>query len=113
MYFGGIAANADFWNTLPAPVQAAFRDAAKVTSKLHGDYVASLAERALTEMQAAGLTVAELPEADKQAWVAGLPDIVEPWLAQTGDAGSTVLRAYFDALKAAGVTPLRDWTAGR
>lgn len=112
MYFGGIAANADFWATLPAPVQAAFKDAARVTSTLHGDYVAQLAARALTEMQAAGLKVAELPEADKQAWVEGLPNIVEPWLAQTGDAGRTVLRAYFDALRAAGVTPLRDWTAG-
>jgi TRAP-type C4-dicarboxylate transport system substrate-binding protein len=112
MYFGGIAANQDFWSTLPEPVQAAFRQAGRVTSDLHGDYVAQLNARAFTEMQAAGLKVADLPEADKQAWVEGLPNIVEPWLAQTGEAGRTVLRAYFDALRAAGVTPLRDWDAG-
>jgi len=112
MYFGGIAANQDFWSTLPEPVQAAFRAAGVATSQLHGDYVAELAERAMSEMQAAGLTVVDLPEADKEAWVRNLPDIVEPWLAQTGDAGRTVLRAYFDALRERGVEPLRDWTEG-
>ncbi|MFN3937497.1 MAG: C4-dicarboxylate TRAP transporter substrate-binding protein [Gemmobacter sp.] len=112
MYFGGIAANKDFWNSLPEPVQDAFREAGRVTSKLHGDYVEQLAARAMTEMQAAGLTVIDLPEADKQAWVNGLPNIVEPWLAQTGEAGRTVLRSYFEALRARGVTPLRDWTEG-
>ena len=112
MYFGGIAANMDFWSTLPEAVQDAFRQAGRVTSQLHGDYVSELNARAFTEMQAAGLRVADLPEADKEAWVTNLPNIVEPWLAQTGEAGRTVLRAYFDALRAHGETPLRDWDAG-
>lgn len=113
MYFGGIAVNKGFFDKLPAPVQDAFRAAGKVTSKTHGDYVATLAAKAMTDMQAAGLTVSELPAAEKAAWVNGLPDIVAPWLAQSGDAGKVVLKAYFDALKARGVTPLRDWAAGR
>ena len=113
MYFGGIAANEDFFNGLPEPVQQAFREAAKSTSAAHGDYVSGLAERAMTEMQAAGLTVHELPEAEKTAWVTGLPDIVAPWLEQTGDAGKVVLKAYFDALRDRGATPLRNWDEGR
>ncbi len=112
MYFGGLAANKDFFERLPAPVQDAMMQAARATSIAHGDYVAELAERALEEMQAAGLTIHELPADEKAAWVNGLPNIVEPWLDQTGEAGRTVLQAYFDALRARGVTPLRNWDEG-
>ncbi|SEO63741.1 TRAP-type C4-dicarboxylate transport system, substrate-binding protein [Salinihabitans flavidus] len=112
MYFGGIAANMDFFDGLPEPVQSAFRQAAQATSVAHGDYVEQLANRALDEMQEAGLTIHELPEAEKTAWVEGLPNIVEPWLEQTGEDGKVVLRAYFDALRERGVTPLRNWDEG-
>ena len=78
----------------------------------HGDYVADLAARAMDEMQAAGLTVHQLPEEEKAKWVNGLPNIVEPWLEQTGDAGKTVLKAYFDALAERGATPTRNWAEG-
>lgn len=112
MYFGGIAANKDFFDGLPGPVQEAFREAAKATSAAHGDYVADLAARALDEMQAAGLTIHELPEEEKAAWVNGLPNIIEPWLEQTGDSGRVVLKAYFDALRERGAEPLRNWDEG-
>jgi len=112
MYFGGIAANKDFFEGLPEPVQAAFREAAKATSKAHGDYVQQLADRAMTEMQAAGLKVTELPADQKAAWVENLPNIIEPWLEQTGDAGKTVLKAYFAALRERGAEPLRAWDEG-
>jgi C4-dicarboxylate-binding protein DctP len=112
MYFGGIAANKDFFEALPEPVQAAFREAAKATSVAHGDYVEALAARAMTEMQAAGLKVTDLPEDQKAAWVENLPNIIEPWLAQTGEAGKTVLKAYFSALRERGVEPLRAWDEG-
>jgi TRAP-type C4-dicarboxylate transport system substrate-binding protein len=112
MYFGGIAANKDFFEGLPAPVQEAMRAAAKATSVAHGDYVGDLAARALVEMQAAGLTIHDLPAEEKAAWVNGLPNIIEPWLEQTGDAGKVVLKAYFDALRERGATPLRNWDEG-
>ena len=112
MYFGGIAANKDFFDGLPEPVQNAFREAAHATSIAHGDYVGALAARALDEMQAAGLTIHQLSDAEKAKWVDGLPNIIEPWLEQTGDAGRTVLKAYFAALRERGATPLRNWDDG-
>jgi TRAP-type C4-dicarboxylate transport system substrate-binding protein len=112
MYFGGIAANKDFFDGLPEPVQQAMRDAAQATSIAHGDYVGDLAARALEEMQAAGLTIHQLPDEEKAKWVNGLPNIIEPWLEQTGDAGKTVLKAYFAALRERGATPLRNWDEG-
>ncbi|MBU2359214.1 MAG: C4-dicarboxylate TRAP transporter substrate-binding protein [Alphaproteobacteria bacterium] len=113
MYFGAISANKDFFDGLPAPVQEAFLAAAKVTSTAHGDYVTELATKAMTEMQAAGLQVHELAPEEKAKWIANLPDIVAPWLEQTGEDGKTVLAAYFQALRDNGVTPGRDWDANR
>ncbi len=46
-----------------------------------------------------------LPEEEKAKWVNGLPNIIEPWLEQTGEAGKTVLKAYFAALRERGATP--------
>ena len=112
MYFGGIAANKDFFDGLPEPVRTAMREAAKATSIAHGDYVAELAARAMDEMQAAGLTVSQLPDEEKAKWVNGLPNIIEPWLEQTGEAGKIVLKAYFAALRERGATPLRNWDEG-
>lgn len=112
MYFGGIAANKDFFDGLPDPVRDAMRQAAKATSTAHGDYVGDLAERALGEMQEAGLTIHQLSDAEKSAWVDGLPNIIEPWLEQTGEAGKTVLKAYFAALRERGAEPLRNWDEG-
>ena len=113
MYFGAIAANKDFYDGLPAPVQDAFMAAAKVTSAAHGDYVSELAAQAMTEMQAAGLQVHDLAPEEKARWIASLPDIVAPWLEQTGEDGKTVLAAYYQALRDNGVTPGRDWDANR
>jgi len=112
MYFGGIGANKDFFDALPEPVKAAMMEAAKATSAAHGDYVGNLAEKALVDMQAAGLTIHELPEEEKAAWVNGLPNIVGPWLEQTGEAGEAVLKAYFGALRERGIEPLRAWDEG-
>ena len=87
-------------------------EAAQATSIAHGDYVEELAKRAIDEMQAAGLTIHELPADQRAAWIEGLPNIVEPWLEQTGEDGKVVLKAYFDALRARGVEPGRIWDEG-
>jgi C4-dicarboxylate-binding protein DctP len=112
MYFGGIAANKAFFGKLPKEVQDAIRAAGKVTSKKHGEYVTQRATAALTEMKAAGLKVADLPETEKARWVKNLPNIVEPWLKANGDPARKVLKAYFAELRARGVTPLRNWDEG-
>lgn len=112
MYFGSIAVNKTFFDDLPEEVQDAFLAAGAVASKEHGDYVTEQSDKAIAEMEAAGLITAELPAEEKSAWVNNLPNIVEPWLAQTGDAGKVVLKSYMDELRSRGVTPLRDWDSG-
>ncbi len=109
MYFGSVAVNKRYFDALPKDVQDAFIAAGKATSKAHGAHVTKTAATAMETMKTAGLQISDLPEADKQKWVNGLPDIVTPWLQTTGDAGKAVLRAYFDELRARGVKPLREW----
>ena len=109
MYFGSVAANKKFFDRLPKEVQAAILQAGKATSVAHGKHVTRTADAALDTMKKAGLQITDLPHAEKTKWVNGLPNLVEPWLQATGEAGKTVLKAYFDELRARGAKPLRDW----
>jgi TRAP-type C4-dicarboxylate transport system substrate-binding protein len=113
MYFGGIAANKAFFGKLPKEVQDVLREAGKMTSKRHGEYVTERAAAAITEMRAAGLKISDLPEAEKARWVSGLPNIIEPWLSANGDPAKRMLKAYFDELRQRGVKPLRAWDEAR
>ncbi len=109
MYFGGVAANLNFFDRLPEEVQQAFREAGRETSRRHGTHVTEMAETALQNMQEEGLEIRELPEEEKQAWVDNMPNIVDAWLDLGGEPAAVVLRAYFDELRERGVTPLREW----
>jgi C4-dicarboxylate-binding protein DctP len=112
MYFGGIAANKDFFDSQPEEVQNAILEAGKATSLAHGAYVTEQANTAIEKMEAEGLTITELPEEEKRKWVESLPNVVGPWLEANGEAAQTVLKAYFAELRERGVTPLRDWDEG-
>ncbi|MFN3764953.1 MAG: C4-dicarboxylate TRAP transporter substrate-binding protein [Aliihoeflea sp.] len=112
MYFGGIAANKDFFDSQPEEVQNAIIEAGKATSRAHGAYVTQQANTAIEKMEAEGLKISELPEEEKKKWVESLPNVVGPWLEANGDAAKTVLKAYFAELRERGVTPLRNWDEG-
>jgi hypothetical protein len=56
--------------------------------------------------------VAEFPLAEKQKWLAAMPDIAGRWIAATerrGHPAGEVLRAYMGTLRARGAQPLRAW----
>ena len=112
MYFGGIAANKDFFDSQPEEVQNAILEAGKATSLAHGAYVTEQANTAIEKMEAEGLKISELPEEEKKKWVESLPNVVGPWLEANGEAAQTVLKAYFAELRERGVTPLRNWDEG-
>jgi hypothetical protein len=63
-------------------------------------------------MRSEGATVTEFPLAEKQKWLAAMPDIAGPWVAATerhGQPAGAALRAYMSALRERGARPLRDW----
>lgn len=109
-----ITANADYWASLPGEVQ----DVLKEVSIAYRDHVAGIAMDRAEASRAAfvegGGTIVELSEEDRRAWADAMPNIAME-LAETLDAkgedGSGMLAAYMGKLKAAGHSPMRDWSA--
>lgn len=113
MYFGGIAANRSFFDRIPPDVQEAIISAGRATSAAHGDFIEQRRDAAMSEMQAAGLQVSELTPEARTEWADTMPDIVKPWLEANGAPARAVLDAYFGALRAKGISPVRDWAAAK
>ena len=109
-----VTVNADVWAKLPVEV----KDVLQAVSVEYRDHVAGIAmdraEESLAAYVEGGGTVVEMTAAERQAWADSMPNIAVDWakkLDSTGAPGSAMLIAYMDKLKAAGMTPLRDWAA--
>jgi len=109
-----VTVNADYWAKLPEEVQIALRDVAV----MYRDHVAGLAmDRASASREAyvaAGGTIVEASQADREAWAAAMPNIAAEWaetLNAKGEPGTDMLQAYIGKLEAAGYTGVRDWAA--
>jgi TRAP-type C4-dicarboxylate transport system substrate-binding protein len=109
---GGMSINLDTWNELPEDIQT-------VLTELGDDYSESVAAelgvryvRGLETMQAEGAVVTELPPAEKQKWIDGLPNIAGRWVEATearGIPAGQVLGIYMDSVRRRGGQPLRHW----
>lgn len=111
-YAGGLAANKDWFDGLPEEVQNALRAGAEADRiAYHADLDASV-EKFLGVMQSQGATVSEVDEAFRQQWASGMDNVAKAWAAKLdgdGKPGTTVLKTYMDAMRAAGATPVREW----
>jgi len=109
-----VTVNKDVWDGLPDEVKTALQTVAVE----YRDHVASVAmDRAaasLTAYTEGGGTVVELSEDQRAAWANAMPNIAIDWatgLDGKGAPGSDMLKAYMGKLKAAGMEPIRDWSA--
>ena len=109
-----VTVNKDVWAKLPDEVKGVLQ---KVAVE-YRDHVASVAmDRAAASLDAfksGGGTVVELPAEARAEWARAMPNIALDWagnLDKAGAPGSEMLRAYIGKLKAAGMTPVRDWSA--
>lgn len=111
-YAGGIAANKDWYDSLSADVQNALKEGAKADRiAYHKDLDASVS-KFLGIMQSQGATVTEVDQTFRNQWAAGMDNVAKIWAAKLdseGKAGSAVLRAYMDTMRASGATPVRNW----
>jgi TRAP-type C4-dicarboxylate transport system substrate-binding protein len=109
---GGMSINLDTWNALPEDVREVLEELGKEYSRAEADEVTARYARGLEQMRAEGAIVTELPAAEKQKWIDGLPNIAARWVELTearGIPAGEVLRVYMDAARSRGATPLRDW----
>lgn len=117
-FSGAIAVNRDSWESLPEEVQAAMTEAGRYYTEAHGQDLLERHEAALQRIVEVGasqnppVTIFELPQQERMAWVNGLPDIAGEWAEANGPEAAEFLAAYMEGLRAAGETPLRDWDAG-
>jgi TRAP-type C4-dicarboxylate transport system substrate-binding protein len=113
---GALAINLDTWNRLPEEVRAELERLGPEYSRAVADDIAKRYDASIARMQSDGATVTEFPLAEKQKWLAALPDIAGRWTEATerrGHPAGEVLRAYMTALRARGAQPLRDWDRAR
>ena len=113
---GALAINLDTWNRLPDDVRAALEELGPEYSRGVADEIARRYEASLERMRGEGATIIEFPLAEKQKWLAAMPDIASPWIEATerrGIPAGEALRAYLSAIRARGGMPLRDWDRPR
>lgn len=121
VYNGGVAVNKDVYDGLPPELQKILKDVGKEYSNALGAELMKRHQAAIQKMVEAGasqstpvkLTV--LPDAERQKWVDGLPDLAGDWAKQMEGRklpGKQIVKTWMDGLKAGGVKPARDWAKG-
>jgi TRAP-type C4-dicarboxylate transport system substrate-binding protein len=111
-YAGGLAANKDWYDGLPAEVQAALKAGAKADAVAYQADLDASVTKFLGIMQDQGATVTEVDQAFRAQWAAGMDNVAKLWADQLdseGKNGTAVLKAYMDTMRAAGATPVRNW----
>ncbi len=109
---GAFAINLDTWNRLPEDVRAELERLGPEYSRAVADDIAKRYDASIARMRSEGATVTEFPLAEKEKWLAAMPDIAGPWVEATerrGQPAGAALRAYMSALRERGARPLRDW----
>jgi TRAP-type C4-dicarboxylate transport system substrate-binding protein len=118
VFSGGVAINKDSWAKLPPEVQQAMREAGAEYTRRHGEDLVQRHQTAINRMVELGktqnppVTVTPLPDAERQKWIANLPNLSAEWVKNNearGVQAKPLLTQYMAAVKARGAKPERDW----
>lgn len=118
VFSGGVAINKDSWAKLPPEVQQAMREAGAEYTRRHGEDLMQRHQTAMNRMVELGktqnppVTVTPLPDAERQKWIANLPNLSAEWVKNNearGVQAKPLLTQYMAAVKARGAKPERDW----
>ena len=120
-FSGAVAINNDVWEDLPEEVQNAMIEAGNYYTEAHGQDLLERHEAAIDTMVELGaeqdppVTVSEMSQADREAWVNGLPDLASEWaesVSAEGVDGAAFMKSYMDGLRERGEEPIRNWDEG-
>jgi TRAP-type C4-dicarboxylate transport system substrate-binding protein len=112
---GGMSINLDTWNRLPEDIQAVIEELGGEYSTRVAAEVSARYESGLTAMlndENVDVVVTELPAAERQRWIDGLPNLAGRWVEATearGVPAGEVLQIWMDAVRRRGAEPLRVW----
>lgn len=111
-YAGSLCANKDWWEGLPEEARAAFLAGSDAAQAWYTADLEAAVSGALTKMGEAGATITDASEEMRMAWAKGMDNATKKWASELdaqGKPASETLKAYMDAMRAAGATPLRNW----
>jgi TRAP-type C4-dicarboxylate transport system substrate-binding protein len=114
MFAGGLVVNKSVFDKLPPEVQKAMREASDVWAAEYAKRQGAAVAMVLQNMTSAGAKISELSGAERKRWADALGPVARTWAADVnakGGPGDQVLKAYIEALKKAGTTLPRDWSA--
>ncbi len=112
MLVGALAVNRTRWESFPDPVKDAFRKGAAAYGAAYAADLKARSQAAHAELLAGGMNYARLPDADRAAWAANLPNPAKDWAATAGnEKGAEALRAYYDKVAATGFSFPRNFAA--
>jgi C4-dicarboxylate-binding protein DctP len=107
-----LTVNIDTWERLPDEVKDVLQEVAIELRDRHAELALQDAERARQAFLEGGGKRIEVSEEERQAWADALPPLGKEW-AEDADAqglpGTQYLRAFMEAVRAGGATPLRNW----
>lgn len=115
--FGNVAGvnltiNLDTWNSLPKEVQDIIVEVAKEYEMVAAEKANAADAAALEAMKKEGLTVFDLPAADREKWAAGLPNVPQQMADEAnalGYPGTEVYSKYINYLAEDGFDFPRKW----
>ncbi|NND90177.1 MAG: C4-dicarboxylate TRAP transporter substrate-binding protein [Granulosicoccus sp.] len=111
-YAGGLAANRDWFFSQPPELQEALKKAAEETRDVFLQELSQSVDSSMEKMIANGAVVTVADKQLRRMWSNSLDNIAQQWavnLDERGLSGTAVLTGYMDAVRKAGVKPLRHW----
>ena len=110
---GALTMNKNTYDGLPKEMKEMFHDIGKGYGELVSKRTAGFHNASFNKLlPEAGAKVSELPMEEQKKWASLLPNLAGDWVKAQEAKGlpaKTVLKAYMDGVRKAGVTPLRDW----
>lgn len=103
-----LTVNLDKWNSLPAEVQDVISEVASEYEEYQAAYAAETTEQAYEECEALGITITEMSDEEKAAWVDMLPNLPDT-APELGSKGLEILEHYVQLLAEAGYEQPRQW----
>ena len=111
-YAGSIAANKDWFESQPQIVQKALIDAGETYRVAYQKDLGASVAKFLSIMESQGAKISEASDSMRKRWASGMDNVAMEWakkLDSSGVNGTAVLKAYMDAMRSAGASPVRNW----
>ena len=113
--FNAITVNLDTWNELPEEVQTILTEVGAGYLDYEAEYINTIHEEDLENLEAQGCTVTTLSREKKEKWAASLDDVVNGLvndLNTAGYNGAEIVSRYYEILESQGIEKVRDWNIG-